>query len=658
MEKTSFVSIGRREWQTPLLPIANERIKKCDYLGALNLYRELIIKHPGIHSFIRWNINFCCKKLLESHLPDSDASGSEYFQWVIKAIQATHDPSLVSSLQIANVSKKLIERKTLISIIMPTWNREATIRSAINSVLSQTYCNWELLICDDGSTDNTKSIVSKFSDARIRYFNLPKGNGAIARNHGLRNAKGELIAFLDSDNLWSPSFLATIINGFEEHKCEMLYTAYIDVTIENDSIQNAKLHYNEFDFNKIAFRNYIDLNTLCFRYDLLRLFGYFDPRLPRQQDWDLIMRYACRANVKGLNHPLVCYFRNDSWGQVTKTMQVVDTRSWIMKKNKGLIKRIKDSKQLVKLSKDSRIFSIKIAAPNQEEAKTWGDYHFAHSLGLCLSSLGWNYRVDCQDTWYSEAADVALVLRGRHRFFPEKNKNKVCLQWIISHPGRLKESELADYDHVLVASSVYCKKLQKAVGTPVSTLYQACVNATLPQLDANKITGDLVFVASSRKQKRDMIEWCYDSNLPLDLFGTGWEEDNKAQALLKGGYISNDKIVEIYRSYKIVLNDHWPDMKSNGFISNRIFDACGAGSLVITDRVLGIEEVFGDNVIIADNMRELVKSIQYLLNNDEVRKNKANKAQEIALSEHTFMHRAEIITKISDRYLRHYSACT
>lgn len=96
----------------------------------------------------------------------------------------------------------------LVSIIMPSYNTANFIGATIGSVLIQTYKNWELLIVDDCSTDNTDEIVSRYDDERIIYLKNAKNSGAaISRNIALENAKGKWIAFLDSDDLWYPTKL-------------------------------------------------------------------------------------------------------------------------------------------------------------------------------------------------------------------------------------------------------------------------------------------------------------------------------------------------------------------------------------------------------------------------------------------------------------------
>ena len=96
----------------------------------------------------------------------------------------------------------------LVSVIMPSWNTSAYIGESIQSVIDQTYKNWELIIVDDCSTDNTDDVVLRFEDSRIKYLKNEKNYGAaLTRNRALREANGEWIAFLDSDDLWYPEKL-------------------------------------------------------------------------------------------------------------------------------------------------------------------------------------------------------------------------------------------------------------------------------------------------------------------------------------------------------------------------------------------------------------------------------------------------------------------
>jgi len=118
----------------------------------------------------------------------------------------------------------------LVSIIMPSYNTGRFIAETINSVLAQTYTNWELFVVDDASTDNTDEIISQFNDARIHYLKNEKNSGAaITRNRALREAKGKWIAFLDSDDLWMPEKLEKQIQFMEENGYHFTYTDYAEI---------------------------------------------------------------------------------------------------------------------------------------------------------------------------------------------------------------------------------------------------------------------------------------------------------------------------------------------------------------------------------------------------------------------------------------------
>mgnify|MGYP000713358921 FL=1 len=122
----------------------------------------------------------------------------------------------------------------LVSIIMPSWNTARFIRESIDSVRNQTYTNWELLIVDDCSTDNTDEIVASYSDERIRYFKNEKNSGAaLTRNRAMREARGEWIAFLDSDDLWTTEKLERQLQFMKENNYVFSYHEYVKIDEES-----------------------------------------------------------------------------------------------------------------------------------------------------------------------------------------------------------------------------------------------------------------------------------------------------------------------------------------------------------------------------------------------------------------------------------------
>lgn len=125
----------------------------------------------------------------------------------------------------------------LVSIISPSYNCEKFIDKTIESVLAQTYKNWELIIVDDCSSDNTDAVVARYNDKRIKYLKNDENSGAaVSRNRALREAKGRWIAFLDSDDLWLPEKLEKQIHFMESNNYHFSYTNYEEINEEGEKL--------------------------------------------------------------------------------------------------------------------------------------------------------------------------------------------------------------------------------------------------------------------------------------------------------------------------------------------------------------------------------------------------------------------------------------
>lgn len=218
--------------------------------------------------------------------------------------------------------------KNLVSIIMPVRNREKPVCQAIQSVLQQSYAKWELIVCDDGSTDHTADVVRSVPDPRVRLLPLQHGGAARARNAGLEMARGQYIAYLDSDNLWHPDFLACMMGILDRHSGrQAAYSDYLDCEYNADgSVRIRTTPDRQFNFERLRGRNYIDLNGFVHRRELYDALGGFNPELARRQDWDLILKYTWLRDPLHIAAPLVLYRRNEKWGQIT-SLQREETES-------------------------------------------------------------------------------------------------------------------------------------------------------------------------------------------------------------------------------------------------------------------------------------------------------------------------------------------
>lgn len=186
----------------------------------------------------------------------------------------------------------------LVSVVLPTFNRAAFVGEAIASVQSQHFTDWELIVVDDGSNDDTAAAVRPFlADTRIRYVRKDHGGGASARNHGIKLARGSLIAYLDSDNLWYPEFLAAAVDVLEKNPSTDL--AYAAVVTDWHDVPGRVL-WVPFDRDKLLSGNFIDTSVMVHRKCAVERYGGWDERLNRLCDWDLALRYTEHAEAQAI----------------------------------------------------------------------------------------------------------------------------------------------------------------------------------------------------------------------------------------------------------------------------------------------------------------------------------------------------------------------
>ena len=226
---------------------------------------------------------------------------------------------ILSLFPLFNLILKIIFFQEKISIIIPTYNREKLILNTLKSCLNQTYNNIEILIIDDCSTDNTKSIINIIRDDRIKYVSLKKNNGAsYARNVGIHLSKGKYIAFQDSDDVFHKDKLKKQINNLRKYNSDLDFCK-ISVIINDDkkyyipkkktekSILNGNL-YDELLTNG----NFISTQSILVKKSYIKKY-LFDTKLPRLQDYDLILRMIPNIKVSYTNEILVdLYLQNDS----------------------------------------------------------------------------------------------------------------------------------------------------------------------------------------------------------------------------------------------------------------------------------------------------------------------------------------------------------
>lgn len=194
----------------------------------------------------------------------------------------------------------------LVSIITPTWNCGRFIAETIESVLAQTYPNWEMLIVDDCSTDNTRDIVASFNDPRIKYHCLESNSGAaVARNTALRMAKGRWIAFLDSDDLWKPDKLERQISFMQKSNYAFSYHPYSEIDEEgkylNKSITGPKF------ISRMGMISYCWPGCLTVMYDVEKVGVIQIPDIKKNNDYAMWLMISHKVSCYLLNENLAFY---------------------------------------------------------------------------------------------------------------------------------------------------------------------------------------------------------------------------------------------------------------------------------------------------------------------------------------------------------------
>jgi hypothetical protein len=289
--------------------------------------------------------------------------------------------------------------------------------------------------------------------------------------------------------------------------------------------------------------------------------------------------------------------------------------------------------------------AIHIGPADWTAAARWGDTAFARAVARQLERLGHpsNIVVHAErDDPVALRADVALHIVGTRRL--PLRPAQLNLLWIISHPDAVRAGRCAAYDLVFVASEPFVEHLREQVGIPVMALHQA----TDPELfhpEAGAAGPELLFVGNSRNRHRPVLDALAGTSHDLAVYGGNWRPELLDPRFLRGDWIANDEVHRAYATAAIVLNDHWPDMRDEGFISNRIYDVLASGGFVLTDPVAGLDAEFDGAVATWTDADDLRASIERYLADPGLRQSMSERGRAAVLARHTFAHRAKFLVE-------------
>lgn len=231
----------------------------------------------------------------------------------------------------------IIMTDPLVSVIIPAYNASRFISAAIESVLTQSYVNREVIVVDDGSTDGTGKSIQKYLD-KILYIHQANSRQAVARNHGIRYAKGELIAFLDADDVWLPDKLKQQVQLFRQNpELGLVYCKIREIDETGSPIRDSQADLRGADtVSRILLGKYDTIgtgSTSLIPRVILDEVGLFDPELPPCEDTDMLWRIASRRPIDYVNEVFVLYRMHpgNSHRNLHRT-----TRAWIMMYQKAL----------------------------------------------------------------------------------------------------------------------------------------------------------------------------------------------------------------------------------------------------------------------------------------------------------------------------------
>ena len=249
-----------------------------------------------------------------------------------------HRGLYVVNLQENNDHNEEMQMNKQVSVIIPTHNRADLLPRAIESVLNQTYSNFEIIVVSDGSTDNTEEVVKQYSDRdpRVKHIGYsPAKGGNVARNTGIQAAMGDYVAFLDDDDEWMPTKLEKQVNILDnDANIGLVYTG-VHIIYVNENVEYNSLSKEQGDLKK---RIFIDncvgtTSTVVLSKDVLKTSGMFDEKLKALQDFDLWIRVAQNSKIGVVPEPMINYYNYLGKKQVSAvTQKYVDAFEYINKK--------------------------------------------------------------------------------------------------------------------------------------------------------------------------------------------------------------------------------------------------------------------------------------------------------------------------------------
>lgn len=305
-------------------------------------------------------------------------------------------------------------------------------------------------------------------------------------------------------------------------------------------------------------------------------------------------------------------------------------------------KRARILGDLIKKGGECRRISIRVAAPSRSTKEVWGDIHFAEQLAYELRRLGYVVRVQTREEWENGVGseDFVIGLRG---LVPIATATAAYnLLWVISHPDDVSSAELMRYDHVFAGSKRASIRFSDMGAPSISVLPQCASLRAIGKESSVELCTDILYAGNTRGELRSGVRYLEQSGHDFDLIGYGWENFSSINKVLSEN-LAYDELLNLYAKAKIVVNDHWKDMREWGIISNRVFDVAAAGGCVVTDDIDELSSIFGNSVTSYADQSSFESAVKKLLSDEKLRADLIKRSKKIVLEGHLYEHRAGTI---------------
>lgn len=294
--------------------------------------------------------------------------------------------------------------------------------------------------------------------------------------------------------------------------------------------------------------------------------------------------------------------------------------------------------------------AILICTPYWKDVKDWGDFYLADALAKEFEKLGFEVEIRPKCSWYKPFdGRYTIMFRGLDEYFPDLTK--VNILWVISHPDEVSNQELVNFNFVFASSNFWANKKTlelKQMGFKDREVIPLLQFTTFPEMQkqpAEKFV-DVLFVGNTRGVERKAVTFALNRpNSSLAIFGRGWKGKIPPH-LLYSEHISNSNLQELYGRTKVLINDHWEDMATNGFLSNRIFDGLMSGTMVLTDWIEDVPPDLSKYLFFYKDEMDFNLSLDKILNATSEKNYDPEEAKLYVHLNHTAKQRVEFLIEV------------